>query len=114
MTNDEAHVWTMVQVDGAWFHFDPTFEQSENEGAGLLYFGMDDSRRIDTGVLLPIGSGVDSWFIHNAPECSDDRLAVFAGATHWELDSTAHLLRLYYVEGEAPVVFDTEKLVVCP
>lgn len=113
MTNGDAHVWTMVQLDGAWFHLDPTFESTANGGTSLQYFGMTDARRVDTGIVMPIGTGVDSWFQRGAPECADERLSVFDGVTRWEMDSGTHRLTLYYLEGEPCVVFDTENLEVC-
>lgn len=114
MTNDDAHVWIMVKLDGAWYHFDPTFESSQNEGAGLCYFGMDDSQRTGTGIVMPIGTGVDSWYNSTAPACTDDRFLLFANVKRWELDSETHRLSLYYTPDGQPDCFDTEKLAFCP
>lgn len=45
------HGWCYAKVDGQWYHFDPTWETSnqKNSGvSGLYYFGMDDTRRYRT------------------------------------------------------------------
>jgi hypothetical protein len=56
MTDGAAHAWALVKIDGTWFHLDATFESTATGGAGLSFFGMDDNRRIGTGVTLPIST----------------------------------------------------------
>jgi hypothetical protein len=114
VTDGAAHVWSMVKVNGAWFHLDPTFENSTTGGAGLVYFGMNDSRRVDSGVKMPISTGINEWWKPKAPACKSDRFAAFVGVTRWELDSEKHILSLYYADSAEPVKFDTVKLAVYP
>lgn len=49
-----SHAWLMVQLDGEWYHMDPTFENSATGGKGLRYFGMTDAERltsVDSSIL---------------------------------------------------------------
>ncbi len=39
----ESHEWTVVKIDGKYYHCDLTFQL--NERATLRYFGMDDKQR---------------------------------------------------------------------
>lgn len=45
------HGWTYAKVDGKWYHFDPTWETSNQKTSGvsgLYYFGMNDTRRFSS------------------------------------------------------------------
>ncbi|MGM9680142.1 MAG: transglutaminase domain-containing protein [Eubacteriales bacterium] len=39
------HGWSMVLIDGRWYHCDTTWESGSSDGQGLHYFGMSDSIR---------------------------------------------------------------------
>ncbi len=42
------HGWCYAKAEGQWYHFDPTWEHSDQKKSGtasLIYFGMSDSRR---------------------------------------------------------------------
>lgn len=107
MTDDAAHAWSLVPINDHWFHMDPTFENSDNGGDGLRYFGMDEARRLDSGVLLPIGIGIDGWNAP-APPCEDNRFQVLTSVTRWEFESNAHRIALYYEGDSQPsAIFDT-------
>jgi hypothetical protein len=43
-----AHGWSLIQLNGNWYHCDPTWEHSGSGGKGLLYFGMTDQKRYET------------------------------------------------------------------
>ena len=43
-TNDEAHSWVMLRLDGKDYFADPTFENGDG-GQGLRYFGMTGEKR---------------------------------------------------------------------
>jgi len=47
-TDDTAHEWTLVKLDGSYFYMDTTFENGEG-GYGLKYFGMTTSDRANAG-----------------------------------------------------------------
>ena len=51
----DAHAWVIANIDGEYYHIDPTFE-STGPGAwmgelGYSYFGMTDERRRETGII---------------------------------------------------------------
>lgn len=45
-----GHVWSVVTLDGKQYFCDPTFELSQDNGNGYIYFGMNYSDRIENGV----------------------------------------------------------------
>jgi len=47
-TDDTAHAWTLVELDGSYFYMDPTYENGEG-GLGLKYFGMTSAERVSAG-----------------------------------------------------------------
>ena len=107
MTDEAAHAWTLVSLNGVWYHMDPTFESAQTLGAGLWYFGMDDTRRLQSGVVQPITTGIDDWCIR-APACEDTAFAALADCLTWEFDETTHRILLYERNGTKPfAVFDT-------
>ncbi len=101
MSNGDAHVWVLLTFGDTQFHLDPTFESNETKGEGLRYFGMDDTRRLDSGAVLPFSTGVYPWSA-DAPVCEDARFAFLAACTRWELDADEHRLLLNDGIGEDP------------
>ncbi len=63
-TDDTAHEWTLVSLDGSYFYMDTTFENGEG-GCGLKYFGMTTSDRANAGnyiaELFNIGDANQIW-----------------------------------------------------
>lgn len=107
LPDNAVHAWSMVSLNGAWYHMDPTFESTETQGAGLWYFGMDDARRLQSGVVQPINTGVDDWCAR-APACDDTAFSALADCLAWEFDETAHRILIYERNGTLPfAAFDT-------
>lgn len=54
-----AHSWSLVKIDGDYYHCDPTWESSIFSGEGFVYFGYTDTRRGSTMSLkdATIGEG---------------------------------------------------------
>ena len=42
--DDAAHQWTLVKLNGNYYHMDPTYEEGYG-GEGLVFFGMTDDMR---------------------------------------------------------------------
>ncbi|MBQ7364618.1 MAG: transglutaminase domain-containing protein, partial [Clostridia bacterium] len=55
-----AHGWSLVEIDGRYYHCDATWEYSMLDGIGLYYFAMSDSRRQKNVVLAEatVGEGI--------------------------------------------------------
>lgn len=41
------HEWFIAEIDGEWYHFDPTFEKNKTDGNGLYYFALNDNIRTE-------------------------------------------------------------------
>ena len=50
-TQNEAHVWSLVRLDGDYYYMDPTFNLRDE--SGVSYYGMTTDRRIMEGDFLP-------------------------------------------------------------
>lgn len=85
-----AHGWSLVKIDGDWYHCDATWESSAYDGAGFMYFGLTDAERAEVlslssatvgdGTLaraLPVSARDDRF-----DEINGDRIFRFT----WELD----------------------------
>ena len=63
-TDDTAHEWTLVKLDGSYFYMDTTFENGDG-GYGLKYFGMTTADRVNAGnyiaELFNIGQTNQIW-----------------------------------------------------
>lgn len=67
--NDEfAHEWTLVNLDGNYYHMDPTYENGMG-GYAFQYFGMTTQQREWDGYLIQNYNVINEWR-------SDDVVAV--------------------------------------
>ena len=44
IANANGHTWVVAKLDGQFYNFDPTFEDSSEDGSGTAYFGYSDDR----------------------------------------------------------------------
>lgn len=96
-TADAEHFWVIAELDGALYHFDPTFENGSTGGAGLSYFGMSDDARVYTGCALPYTTGRGGYAETHDALCSDTKFDdLFTDVTGWEGDVRQHFLYLAY------------------
>ena len=90
-----AHEWTLVKINGKYYHCDVTFQLSES--ATLRYFGMDDSQReIEGDWDMPynnIGNTNDIW--HNDLPIEDNRFKNLWNASSYLIERESHTLRCY-------------------
>ncbi len=74
----EAHEWTIVKLDGKYYHCDPTYQCSEK--FSVNYFGMNDAEREKQGDWdMPynnIGDTNDLW-ARDYPALDDTRFEQF-------------------------------------
>lgn len=72
--DESGHFWTAAELDGSWFHFDPAYEFMGNAGYGLMYFGMDDTRRNAEDQSTPYHAVIpDFWLAYEpTPETDAD------------------------------------------
>ena len=73
------HGWSLVEIDGAYYHCDPTWESSMCDGAGLYYFGLSDTKRGKTMMLSSAEMGVGILGTHELPKAESDRFLAING-----------------------------------
>ena len=82
-TDDAAHEWTLVKLDGAYYYMDTTFESGEG-GYGLKYFGMTTESRVFAGNYIAktfnIGDTNEIW--GNDIVADNERFAGLRTATY--------------------------------
>ena len=109
LTDKNAHAWTVVKLGKNYYHMDPTFENSSTKGNGLVYFGMNDDRRMQSGAVKPFSSGCDDWFKRKAPACANQALEALQYVANWELVPGKHEALLHDSTGNA-YLLNTETL----
>jgi len=59
-TDRADHGWSLIKVDGHYYHCDTTWERSYLSGVGFYYFGMNDTRRANAIALkdAAVGNGI--------------------------------------------------------
>lgn len=53
------HGWSIIRIDGEWYHCDPTWEYSGSGGRDLWYFGVYDYKRfgtVDSDIVYGFGA----------------------------------------------------------
>ncbi len=90
-----SHEWTVVMIDGKYYHCDLTFQL--NEHATLRYFGMDDSQRELEGnwdmQYNNYGMTNDIWY--KDLKLEDKRFEPLWTITSYKIDRESHKLCCY-------------------
>lgn len=86
------HLWSLVELDGKYYHIDPTFGMEHNDRpVSLAFFGMTDARRIEGEDLQAVKLEFTYSFAaipdkNGDFKSDDDRFLAFADITDYELD----------------------------
>ena len=99
--NNNGHVWSIVKIDGKYYHIDPTFGIDEPDS--LKFFGMTDERRIQEGFS-------EDWRYSNGEipnldnrfSCIDDRFLLLSDSKNCEIDFDNDVI--YYNSGSSDEV----------
>lgn len=87
----EGHAWALVELDGHFYHFDPTWENDETGGLGLRFFGMTDAERISPGTPGPFAYLLLDDVLP-LPEATDERFLPLRDVVGFMLDPVQHLI----------------------
>lgn len=102
---EEGHSWFAGTIGDEYYHFDPTWENGDNQGEGLDYFAMTDEERFRDGQLSPAKfTYTDDWDI-DIREANDDSFAPLRGISTYEIDEQSGTFELTPYEGN-PFTFD--------
>lgn len=70
----ESHMWNLARLDGKWYAFDTTWDDTAYGGEpAWFYFGMGAGDLSDRSPNLPSGSGAD--FLYALPQLAGDSLS---------------------------------------
>ena len=89
-----AHMWTLVKLDGRWYHADVTWQLSEPYS--LRYFLLNDAMRDGDGLnmdILNVGEINKLW--HKDLPIEDDRYADFWDVRWYAIDHEAGCIEYY-------------------
>ncbi len=78
------HGWSIIRLDGKWYHCDTTWESSGTDGIGLRYFGMTDKQRFSTLARAAVCGFGALERTYSCDQASDDRFVkAFSNAEWW-------------------------------
>ena len=87
LNNQYPHTWSLMRIDGKYYHADPTYALS-NPGT-IRYFGFTDERRagMDNYEESPFTYGFESYEDKDGKfKSEDDRFLELSDSTDYELD----------------------------
>lgn len=89
-----SHMWNAIMLDGEWYYFDVTWESGSHSGAGLTYFGINNTFRSisyppEEYNIAPVSMGIP------VPDVTSERFSFleYCGLAYAELDT--HSVRFY-------------------
>ena len=94
---DVSHMWPVVQIDGAFYHCDLTWDKNDEQKVGLNYFGMTDQERFESGII--VDNMVDESY--GEVVCESDVFQVLRGVEDYEFEKNkgSHIITLHYADG---------------
>ena len=100
---EDGHMWLLVQIDGNWYHCDPTWDSTDANTVGLQYFGMTDEDRAASGVNFTYTS-IDTAF--GNVSCTSTLFKDFRDVTNFSFGEN-HTLILESRNAEEPLIYNT-------
>ncbi len=77
--------WNLVCLDSKWYYCDISKEQTETDGTGLKYFGMNSQRLSDYITDKDIYTGQWKWFTDSIPKTKNKRFDDFKSVVSFEI-----------------------------
>lgn len=82
----QPHEWFLAEIDGEWYHFDPTYENNNTKGLGLKYFAMDEERRFKNGGFRPQFIAGVSPITTTSPTATSNNFNIFNDVMSYKVD----------------------------
>ena len=92
-----GHVWNMININGEWYHFDITWENSSGSENLLYYFGMTDDERADPSLEYYAMELAEDMPI---PKCTDESFKPLREAEDFVFDLENHAVHMKLKTGE--------------
>lgn len=80
--------WSIAQIEGAYFHFDPYSEYLVTQGEGLKYFGETDDDRINDFMSESFRTPSNV----SPPICDDDRYNAVRNCKSWTVENSTIII----------------------
>ncbi len=82
--DNAEHGWSLVKLNGKWYHCDPTWERSTSDGNGLIFFGMTDKVRSEYVNKNPVCDFGLLETTYDSKSASDTRYGNFHHIKNWK------------------------------
>ena len=105
-----GHVWNMININGEWYHFDITWENSSGAKNLLYYFGMTDAERADPSLAYYTMELADDMPI---PACTDESFLPLRDADEFVFNLEEHAVYIIMATGEW-VLWNTQDMTFSP
>lgn len=90
------HEWFLAEINGEWYHFDPTFERTKTGGQGLCYFAISDEIRLDRDNLKDgFNMGTNAYPIE-VKKCTSNLFSDLWSACFWDFDEEQYYIKLQF------------------
>ncbi|MFA5658311.1 MAG: transglutaminase domain-containing protein [Oscillospiraceae bacterium] len=101
-----AHSWTILKLNGKYYYADPTFENTETGGYGLLYFGMTTAEREAAGEYDPyyFNIGSTNEIFARDLTADDPMFSDLRGCDTYEIDYDSNSIICYGRDGDTFVL----------
>ncbi len=94
----EYKTWNMIKLGMKWYHCDIASEQKENDGQGLMFFGMTEKKAFENAGVNEAFTGQSKWFTNKLPNANSKRFECFENIVSWELSPSRNSITAYTEE----------------
>lgn len=86
--SDDGHMWLLVEIDGKYYHIDPTWDRNDDGTVSLRYFGLTDKER-GKDIDFNFNTEIDENFgkIH----CKDNKFKILRDVDHFDFDKNGKI-----------------------
>lgn len=96
-----SHTWNILRIDNKYYYVDPTYENTDTGGFGLLYFGITQTEREEDGYDSQYNSiGVTNHSFPSNYSAQDLRFSCFRSCYSFILDRKHKMVNCYNQQGK--------------
>lgn len=98
--SDEGHMWLLVEIDGKYYHIDPTWDRNQDGTVSLRCFGLTDKERAED-IEITYNIEIDENFgkIH----CKDNKFKFLRDVDRFDFDKNGKI-KVTLTSGEEKIL----------